>query len=385
MTINKEEIIAWRRHFHMYPELSGEEKETAGYIAEQLRSFGLTVKERVGDGYGLMATLPGDSLHKCAAIRADMDALPVQEANDCEYKSIYPGRMHACGHDGHIAMGLGAAKMLVENPPPGTVKFFFEPHEERKPGGAKGMIAAGVLEDPQVDGIFATHVNNSFPVGAIAVKTGTMMAASDDFDLLISGKSGHAAIPHQAIDPVAIAAQIITAYHQIISRRIDPQDCAVLTVSSINTIETYNVIPQDVAIKGTVRTFDLSLRDKIRAEMQRIAEGFCQAWGASCKFVYDIAYPPVNNDSHMVGLIKEAVEAIGSARVSSVFKSPMGGEDFAMFGKHVPAALFFTGTGSKRCNQPWHDFAFDIEEDGLFLGAQVLAQAATNLTKEKKE
>lgn len=378
------DIIDWRRHFHRYPELSGEEKETASFIAGLLRDFGLPVQERVGGEYGLVALIEGDPRYRCAALRADMDALPVTEVSDCVYKSQAPGVTHACGHDAHMAMVLGAARALAVSPPRGSVKLVFQPHEERKPGGARAMIEAGVLENPGVDGLFATHVNNSFPLGSIAVSDGAMMAASDDFDLVIVGQSGHGAIPHMAVDPIAIAAQVITAYHEIVPRRIDPVDPAVLSICSVNSGDTYNVIPNDVVLRGTVRCFDLAVRERIKAEMARVAAGICSAWRAEARLDYYPGYPPLLNDPKMAAIVRRATAGVPGAGAVLVPKPPMAGEDFAVFGQYRPIAFFFTGTGSERCQRRWHDYAFDIEEEALILGAKVFAAAAADLANQKK-
>ena len=384
MKLDEKKIISWRRHFHTHPELSGNEKETAAYISELLRSFGLIVQENVGKGYGVVGLLMGDPKYQCAALRADMDALPIYEENAVQYCSKCPGVMHACGHDGHMSMVLAAAEYLAKNPPKGSVKFIFQPSEECKPGGAKAMIEAGVLQEPHVDGLFATHVINSYPLGTIAVSDDIMMAASDDFDLTIRGKSGHGAIPHHTIDPIAIAAQIVTAFHQIISRRIDPAQAAVLSICSINTVDTYNVIPQEAIIKGTVRCFDLSLRDKIRDEMNKIAQGICQAWGAKADIDYYQGYPPLVNDPQMAKIIRSAVDKINGVKSEDVFSPPMAGEDFALFAKLCPTAFFFTGTGSEKCFERWHNCTFDIEEEALYYGAQVFIYAAQKIADSQK-
>ena len=376
MEINREHVIAWRRHFHQYPELSGEERETAGFIAGLLRSWDIHVTENVGGGYGLVGVIEGDPNYRSIALRADMDALPVVESCSHSCRSLIEGKMHACGHDAHMAMVLGAAEALSADPPRGTVKFIFQPHEERKPGGARAMISAGVLEG--IDGIVATHVTNSFPCGAIGISEGAVMAATDDFDLLIAGKSGHGAIPHQAVDPVAIAAQIINAYHQIISRKINPICPAVLSVCAMETIQTHNVIPESATLRGTVRCFDLAVRDRIREEMLHVAEGICAAWGASCSLDYVEGYPPLLNEAAMTEVVRRAADSVAGAQAVAVKQPPMGGEDFAIFAEHCPAAFFFTGTGSERCQAPWHDYSFSIEEESLPLGSQVFAAAARN-------
>ncbi|MDO4580960.1 MAG: M20 family metallopeptidase [Bacillota bacterium] len=383
MRIAKDVITEWRRHIHMHPEISGEEHDTAVYIAGLLREFGLEVTEGVG-GYGVVGLLRGDDAYKCAALRADMDALPITEISRRRYKSQAAGAMHACGHDAHCAIVLGAAKMLAAQPPPGSVKFIFQPHEEQKPGGARAMIAAGVLQQPQVDGIFAGHVTNLFPAGTFAVNDGAMMAASDNFELTLIGHGGHGAMPHQTVDVIAIAAQIIEALQSIRSRRVDPLEPVVLTVGSIHGGSAHNIIPDRVDMTGTLRCFDLALRDQIVAYMEESIRDITHSWGATYEFKMIYGYPPVINDHQLTLLLDQVVQQVSGTMLNDHPRPLTAGEDFAVYGQQVPAAFVFIGTGSDKCREPWHHHSFDIEECALPAAAQVLALAAQQLAGQKK-
>ncbi len=380
----KEQLISWRRNFHMYPEISGQEKETAEFIAEELKEMGLEVQERVA-GYGIVAILPGDPKKKCVAIRADMDALPIEEKNECSYKSKRPGKMHACGHDAHMAMVLGAVKYLVQNPPEGTIKFFFQPKEEKPPGGAKYMVEAGVMENPKVDAVFATHVTNSYPVGTIAICEGATMAVADDFKLAIIGKGGHGAFPHKTIDTIAVTAQVIEALQSITSRRMDPTDPVVLTIGTIHGGTAQNVIPDRVDMTGTLRCLSNEVRDQMLEYMHKTVEGVTSSWGARYKLDYLYGYPPVVNDPELLKVVEEITESLPDAVIHKMEKPLMSGEDVSYFGLKTPLAFFFTGAGNEDKRQAWHNCRFDIDEGALSYGAGVLALAAAKVAGEDKE
>lgn len=384
MEIDQQLLRDWRRRFHMYPELSGAEKQTAAEVARLLTGFGLEVREGVG-GYGVVGLLRGAAAYKCAALRADMDALPILEPPGLPYRSRQEGVMHACGHDAHMAMVLGAAKWLSEHPPSGSVKFLFQPHEEKKPGGARGMIAAGALADPPVDGIFAAHISNAWPVGEIAIGERAMMAATDDFDLTILGKSGHGAIPHQALDVITVAAQVIAALQTMLARRFDPEEPALISICSIHGGTAHNALPEQVLLQGTFRCFAPEVRERIIAAIRQTTQGVCDCWGARFELKIIEGYPPVINHPQLTALLKQAVAETPGAIYTPVPRPPMGGEDFAIFGRQAPAAFMFVGSGSARCRAAWHDRQFTIEEDALPLGAAVLAAAAAKLAEEQRE
>lgn len=382
MDIDKALLVEWRRLLHMRPEISGKEKDTANYVAQILADMGLTIKKNIA-GYGVLATLEGDPRKKCAALRADMDALPIEEKNSCNYRSQRPGWMHACGHDAHMAMVLGAAKMISENPPGGTVKFIFQPREEKPPGGARDMVAAGVLREPEADAVFGTHITNDYPVGVVALFDGAVMAVADDFRLAITGKGGHGASPHQTIDTIAVTAQTIEALQNIHSRRIDPTEPVVLTVGTIHGGTAQNIIPDRVDMTGTLRCLNTGVRDKVMEYMHATLQGITAAWGAAYELDYIYGYPPVINDPGLNQVLATAAQQAG-AQMEIMDRPLLAGEDFSYYGQETPAAFFFTGAGSERCQRPWHHNRFDIEEDALPLGAKTMALAAAMVAGQNK-
>ena len=382
MNIDQQILVNWRRYLHMHPEVSGEERDTAGYIASILRSFGFTVKERIA-GYGVLGILPGDSKKKCAAVRADIDALPILEESDCPYKSLIPGKMHACGHDAHVAMALGAAKLMSENPPAGTVKFIFQPCEEKPPGGAKFMIEAGVLQNPDVDGIFGTHIVTDLPPGKIGIHDGATMSLDDTFSIAITGKGGHGAQPHKAVDNIVVAAQVIGALQNIRSRRIDTFDPLVITIGSIHGGSRHNIIPDRVDMNGTIRCFSNEVDMSVRQCIEEIVKGISSAYGASYELKFHDGYPPLINDPQLDVTVADAAEKAG-AQVVVLDRPRMTAEDFAFYGKAVPAAFFFTGAGSQRCRYPLHNSHFDIEESAMPYGSLTLYHAAYALASQDK-
>ncbi|MCL1905841.1 MAG: amidohydrolase [Clostridiales bacterium] len=382
MDIDKDLLVGWRRLLHMHPEISGKEKDTASYVAQTLAGMGLTVKKGIA-GYGVLATLEGDPGKKCVALRADMDALPIEEKNTCIYRSQRPGWMHACGHDAHMAMVLGAAKMISENPPGGTVKFIFQPREEKPPGGARDMVSAGVLRDPYVDVVFGTHISNEFAAGTVAVFDGAVMAVADDFHLAITGKGGHGASPHQTIDTIAVTSQTIVAIQNIHSRRVDPTEPVVLTIGTIHGGTAQNIIPDRVELTGTLRCFNTKVRDKVMEYMHETLKGITSAWGAAYELDYVYGYPPVINTHDLNQVVLEAATRAGA--VTEIMEKPfLYGEDFSYYGREVPAAFFFTGSGSERCQRPLHHCSFDIEEDALPIGAKTMALAASFVAGQDK-
>ena len=382
MDIDKDLLIKWRRLLHMHPEISGNERDTANYVADILEEMGLDVKRSIA-GYGVLATLAGDPQKKCVALRADMDALPIEEKNTCIYRSQRPGWMHACGHDAHMAMVLGAAKMLKENPPGGTIKFIFQPREEKPPGGARDMVAAGVLNDPAVDAVFGTHITNEYPLGTVALFDGVVMAVSDDFHLSIVGKGGHGASPHQAVDTIAVTAQVINALQNIQSRRIDPTEPVVLTVGTISGGTAPNIIPERVEMSGTLRCLNTDVRDMVMEYLYDTLQGITSAWGAAYELDYAYGYPPVVNDQKLNQILAEAIIKAG-AKIEIMERPLLAGEDFSYYGKEAPAAFFFTGSGSERFYQPWHHNCFDIEEDAMIFGAKTMAMAARIVARQDK-
>jgi amidohydrolase len=273
--------------------------------------------------------------------------------------------------------------MLSENPPGGTVKFIFQPREEKKPGGARDMVAAGVLRDPDVDAIFGTHITNVYPVGVVALFDGVVMAVSDDFYLSVTGRGGHGASPHETIDTIAVTAQTVVALQNIHSRRIDPSEPVALTVGTINGGTARNIIPDRVEMSGTLRCLNTRVRDKVIEYMHDTLKGVTSAWGATYELDYVYGYPPVINNRDLNKILATASQQAG-AQMEVMEKPLLAGEDFSYYGQEVPAAFFFTGAGSERCFRPWHHNSFDIEEDALPFGAKTLALAAAQVAGQKK-
>jgi len=367
----------------MNPELSGSEKETAGFVAEELRKMGLTVKEKIA-GYGLVAELTGTAAAApCVALRADMDALPILEQNNFSYRSLNEGKMHACGHDAHMAMVLGAADILAKNPPRGTVKFIFQPSEEKPPGGAKKMVKAGILGNPDVSAVLGLHVSPDYPLGTVALKEGTLMAIADDFVLTIRGKGGHGAYPHLTADTIVITAQVIQNLQHIVSRRIDPTEPAVLSIGTIQGGTAQNIIPDQVILTGTVRTISEETRGKMVALIKETVGSVTTLWGGDFNLDYLYGYPPVVNHSWPTGVIKDIVKQLPEVKLTSMDKPLMIGEDFSYYGRAVPAAYFFLGIGSDSRKHPLHHSCFDIEEDALPLGTEILARSVCRIMDNK--
>ncbi|CQR47093.1 N-acyl-L-amino acid amidohydrolase [Paraliobacillus sp. PM-2] len=372
-----DEMVQLRREFHMYPELSFKEVNTAKKIAAYQRGLGLDVQENVG-GNGIVATLRGAKPGKTVAIRADFDALPITEENEVPYKSKNPGVMHACGHDAHTAIALGISKALVQQKDQlaGNIVFIHQHAEEEDPGGAKSMIEAGALEG--VDAIFATHMENYIPVGHIWHSDEYILGASDDFEITINGLGGHGAFPQDTTDVVAIGAQLVSNLHQVISRKVDPLKSAVLTIGAFQAGQKANVISGEGRLEGTVRTFDEQVRLDVANWVKQISEHTCKAFGASCEIDYQFGYPATKNDKEMNQLLINAAKDVIPEKNIQKMEPNMGAEDFSYFTKKIPGSYFFTGSAneSKGCIYPYHHPKFDIDEEALRNGAKVLAAAA---------
>lgn len=378
--IDQKRLVSWRRQLHMHPETAGKERDTAAYLKKELSSLGLTVKENIF-GYGLVAELSGKEGGKCIALRADMDGLPIEEQTNLEFKSLTPGVMHACGHDAHMAVLLGTAAQLVQNPPPGHVKFIFQPSEEKPPGGAKYLIEAGILKNPDVDGMIGLHVSPSYPVGAVALKEGVMTGIADDFELIIRGKGGHGAVPHLTVDSILVTAQVIQGLQHIISRQVEPTEPALLSLGTIHGGTTQNIIPDQVVLTGTVRSTSQSVREKIIDAMHQLLTGITSAWGADYQLDYLYGYPPVINNPGLTGLIMNVVGEDGF-ELKVMDKPVLIGEDFAYFGDHTPASYFFLGCGSADKKYSLHHNSFDIEEECLSIGVKVMTRTVERFFKE---
>jgi amidohydrolase len=380
--IDVDQIIKWRRYFHQHPETANEEIHTSQTVAKLLKSFGLDVKTDIG-GYGVIAVIKGEKPGKTIALRADMDALPIQDEKSVPYRSTVPGKMHACGHDGHMSMLLGAAQYLVEHRHTikGEVRFIFQPAEEVMPGGAVRMIEEGCLEG--VDYIYGQHLWSGLPSGTIAISEGPIMGSSDFFNLTIEGKGGHAATPQLTIDPITISAQIINQLQMIVSRRISPMAPCVITVGSIHAGSTNNVIPDRAELKGTVRCLNNKLRDEIQELMDQTIEGICDSYGAEYKFEYIMGCPPVVNHKAAAGIMREAARKVVDEK-EVIEKEPfMIGEDFSHYLTKVPGCFAFVGSGKSEKNSiyPHHHSLFDIDEEALEIGAKLLIAAVLEHSK----
>jgi amidohydrolase len=366
------EVIAWRRHIHKNPELSYNEKETADFVFNILNSFGnITVTRPTATS--VMGRLIGAYPGKVLALRADMDALPITELNECEYKSQNQGVMHACGHDGHTASLLGTAKIIsqMQDQIKGEVRFFFQPAEEKCPGGAIEMIEAGVMDG--VDVVIGIHLWSPMPLGKIGIISGAMMASPDSFEINILGKGGHGGFPHQTIDPIVIGASVVNNLQQIVSRKLDPLDSVVISVTKFIAGTADNVIPSAAVLGGTVRSFDEQVREKIPQLMEQVINGISSAHGANYEFTYSRGYSPVINHPAIAGLLETVVsEDFGTQWVEHM-RPNMGGEDFSAYLKKAPGCFIFVGAGNvdKGIIHPHHHPQFQIDEDALAVSMRI--------------
>jgi amidohydrolase len=373
----REDVIGWRRYLHQHPERSFHEERTAQFIVDTLASFGgLEISRPTATS--VVARLIGPNPGPVLAIRADIDALPIEERNTHDFVSQNPGTMHACGHDGHTAMLLGAVKVLVgqRDAIRGEVRFIFQHAEELYPGGAEELVNAGVMDD--VDMVIGAHLWSPLAVGKVGVKSGSLMAAPDIVRITISGSGGHAAIPQQTIDPIAVAAQVITNLQHIVARNIDPLQPSVLSITRIAGGTTHNVIPSEVELEGTVRTFDEELRTQMPKLIERILAGVTSAHGASYTLQYERGYRPVVNDERPTELLRRAVvNALGADALTEAIPA-MVGEDFSAYQQRAPGTFFFVGA---RCEErgiihPHHHDCFDVDERALDNGTRIFVAAA---------
>lgn len=374
-----EDVVRWRRDFHKYPELGRNEMRTKERIVEILRKSPVEIKENVG-GYGVVALLRGAEAGDTIAFRADMDALPIVEINDKEFKSINEGVMHGCGHDGHMAILLGVIHVLckVREHIKGNIKFIFQPAEELAPiGGAKLMIEEGVLENPKVSKIFGLHIWPGIEEGCIGIKEGAIMASSDPFTIEVKGKSGHASAPNEAIDGVVITANIVTALQTIVSRNVSPLETAVVTIGKMNSGKAYNVIADDGILEGTVRTLNNQVKKDIVNKMEVMVNNLCEAYGGYGKVYYQEGYPAlINSKAEVEQVVKATEEALGEDKVTWVKNSAMGGEDFARYVEKVPGAFFWLGAGISEypIHHPKFDFNEEIMKDGIEIFVRLALQ-----------
>ena len=372
----KKTIIETRRDFHKHPELSFQEKRTSKIVAEKLESFGINVQRNIGKT-GVVGTLKGNSKGNTIAFRADMDALPIQETSNLPYKSINDGIMHACGHDAHTAMLLGAAEALssIKDSIKGTIKFIFQPAEEGF-GGAKYMIEDGAIEN--VDEIYAMHVWNYQKSGTIGIKSGPVMAAADIFTIKIKGIGGHGAAPQGTVDCIIVASHLIQAIQTIVSRNTNPLESTAITVGQINGGYNFNIIADELTLKGTTRAYTEKNKELIKKRLTEIIKGVEKTFGAQITLDYKDGYPPVINDETVTKKVFKAAKTISKENVVNPYLS-MGGEDFSYFANKIPGCFFFLGTApknSKPMGVPQHCSHFDIDEDAMLVGSSIFVALA---------
>lgn len=376
------DVVQIRRHIHANPELSFQEFETAKYVAEQLRALGIEPKEGVA-GTGLTAIIKGKNPEsKTVALRGDMDALPILEANDIDYKSTNDGVMHACGHDVHTACVLGAARILNElkDQFEGTVKLVFQPGEEKNPGGASLMIRDGALENPRPDRMMGQHVMPYIPTGKVGFREGMYMASADEVYLTVKGKGGHAALPDKVIDPIIIASHILVALQQVVSRNADPKTPTVLSFGTIHGGQAQNIIPDEVKISGTFRALNEEWRFEAHKRIASIAKGIAEGMGGACDVNIDVGYPFLTNDETTTQTARNAAaDYLGEENIVDL-DLWMGAEDFAYYTHEVPSCFYRLGTGNeaKGTTNGVHTSNFNIDEDAIELGIGLMAWIALN-------
>lgn len=370
------EMTAWRRDLHAHPEIAFEEKRTAAIVAEKLESWGIEVHRGLA-GTGVVGTLKGARENgRAIGLRADMDALPMDEKNDFAHRSTAPGKMHGCGHDGHTAMLLGAAKYLAETRNfDGTVHFIFQPAEENE-GGGRAMVEDGLFERFPVEAVYGLHNMPGLPAGRIALRAGPAMAAFDIFEITIKGKGCHAAMPHLGNDPVVIAAQAVTALQSIVSRASDPIDSVVVSVTQIHGGDTWNVIPDEVVLRGTARCFDRRIHETLESRIRRVVEGVCAAFGAEMAMRYEQRYPVlVNTEEETARAARAAARVVGEENVEKGAEPLMGSEDFAFMLEARPGCYIWLGNGGEgeKGGCAVHNPHYDFNDDILAIGASYWA------------
>jgi amidohydrolase len=370
-------VVDLRRTLHQWPELGFQEERTSALVAEHLQAAGLEVRTGIART-GVLATLHGIGEGKTVLLRADIDGLPLNEASGAPYASQNPGVMHACGHDGHTAILLTVAQVLAQQRHRfvGTVKFAFQPAEELPPGGAKGMIEEGVLENPRVDAVFGLHLWNGLALGEIGVDAGPIMASVDRFDVVIKGVGGHGAYPHAGVDPIVVGSHVVAALQTVVSRETPPLAPAVVTVGKFQSGTAFNVIPSHADLSGTVRTVDARIRQEMPIRLERIVRGVTAAMRAEYDFRYEFGYPVTVNDARRAQLVRQAAAGIvGEANVVTTGMT-MGAEDMSYFLEAVPGCYLRLGSGNadKGLVHPHHSALFNFDETALPIGVELLTQ-----------
>ncbi|TKJ94180.1 amidohydrolase [Paenibacillus sp. CFBP13512] len=380
------DMVEWRRHLHRNPELSYQEHNTMKFIADQLIAFGIDTQSGVGDT-GVIGTIKGSLPGKTVALRADIDALPIQDEKECEYASQVEGVMHACGHDGHTAGLLAVARYFSENRDTlkGEIRLIFQPGEEVCPGGALKMIAAGALEG--VDVIYGVHLWSPLPVHTLASAAGPIMASVDDFVIDITGKGGHGGIPHVTVDSVLTGAQLVVQLQSIVSRNVNPLQPAVLTIGTINSGTAKNIIAETCRITGTVRTFDEETRAVIRKRFEEVTQHTCAMNGATVEIDYMMGYPPLVNHAGETERFFQVAKAVFGEEQVQVTPPMMPAEDFSYYVQQVPGCFIFVGAGNedKGITYPHHHPRFDIDEAAMLNAAQILVSMAENYLEQQDE
>jgi len=379
------EMAVWRHRIHAHPETAFEEYKTAELVSQLLQSFGISVDRGIART-GVIGTLEGSVPGgRAIALRADMDALHIEEQNRFAHASHERGRMHACGHDGHTAMLLGAAKHLAETRNfAGTIYFIFQPAEENE-GGARSMIEEGILEKYPIEAVYGMHNWPGLPVGEFAIHAGPMMAAFDIFEIKVKGRGAHAGMPHLAIDPIVAAAQIVNGLQTIASRNVHPLEGGVVSVTQIHGGDTWNVIPETVVLRGTTRSFSPAVRDQIEPAIRRIADGVCSACGAQMELRYERRYPPtINSAAETEIAIAAAASLVGDSNVKRDMLPSMAAEDFAWFLEQRPGAYIWIGNGSAESGGMLHSPHYDFNDTILPLGASYWVRLAESILSKDR-
>ena len=370
--LSMDELVAIRRDFHQHPELAGEEARSQKVLLEWLERLGIEARAMAGTGLAGLIRGAGDG--PCIMLRADMDALPVTDEKDVAYRSRQAGKMHACGHDAHMAILLGAASALVETPPAaGSIKLVFQPAEEQG-AGAKAMIESGVMDDPKVDAALALHVWSPLPAGQAVARSGSIMASVDSFSMVVRGRSTHAARPEEGCDPIPVAAGIITAAQTLVSRRVAPYERAVLSFTSIHAGTAFNVIPEAVEMKGTIRALKPEVRKMLTESLEHQAQHMAASMEASAVLEWFERLPVLENDAGLIDLARGQAGGLELVEMEAL----LVGEDFSLFAERIPAAMLILGAGPKDPAKviPHHHPRFDIDESVLPMGALWLADCA---------
>lgn len=371
------QLVDWRRQLHQQPELGFQEQMTSEFIARKLREWGIEHKTGIAKT-GIVATISSNYPGPVLAIRADMDALPIQEENELAYRSLNEGKMHACGHDGHIAIALGTAYYLFRHREDfrGTVKIIFQPAEEG-PGGAKPMIEEGVLKEPEVEAIIGLHLWNNLPIGTVGVRSGPLMAAVENFYCTILGKGGHGAMPHQTVDSVLVIAQVVNALQTIVARNVNPLDSAVVTIGELHAGKAHNVIADTARLSGTVRYFNPEMEGYFGKRIEQVIAGICQSHGASYDLNYWPLYPPVINDAKIAELVRSVATEVVETPVGIVPEcQTMASEDMSFFLQAVPGCYFFLGSANSEAGlaYPHHHPRFNFDETALGMGVEIFVR-----------